>query len=301
MDKPIIGFIGLGIMGKPMARNLLKGGYALVVHSRSRSPVEELGGEGAEIAASPQEVAARTQVVITMLPDSPDVEQVYAGERGVFAGAGPGTLLIDMSSISPVVARELALEAKRRGLDMLDAPVSGGEAGAIGATLSIMIGGEASAVERALPIFQLLGKNIVHVGHSGAGQVTKAANQIVVGVTIAAVSEALVLATKAGVDPAKVRQVLLGGFAQSRVLDAHGQRMLEHNFRPGFRVRLHEKDLNIALAAGGEYGVPLMVTGIVAQMMTAMRSMGRGELDHSGLVTFIEELAKIDLSRKAAP
>jgi len=301
MDKPIIGFIGLGIMGKPMARNLLKGGYALVVHSRSRSPVEELGGEGAEIAASPQEVAARTQVVITMLPDSPDVEQVYGGEKGVFAGAGPGTLLIDMSSISPVVARELALEAKRRGLDMLDAPVSGGEAGAIGATLSIMIGGEASAVERALPIFQLLGKNIVHVGHSGAGQVTKAANQIVVGVTIAAVSEALVLATKAGVDPAKVRQVLLGGFAQSRVLDAHGQRMLEHNFRPGFRVRLHEKDLNIALAAGGEYGVPLMVTGIVAQMMTAMRSMGRGELDHSGLVTFIEELAKIDLSRKAAP
>ena len=301
MDKPIIGFIGLGIMGKPMARNLLKGGYALVVHIRSRSPVEELGGEGAEIAASPQEVAARTHVVITMLPDSPDVEQVYAGERGVFAGAGPGTLLIDMSSISPVVARELALEAKRRGLDMLDAPVSGGEAGAIGATLSIMIGGEASAVERALPIFQLLGKNIVHVGHSGAGQVTKAANQIVVGVTIAAVSEALVLATKAGVDPAKVRQVLLGGFAQSRVLDAHGQRMLEHNFKPGFRVRLHEKDLNIALAAGGEYGVPLMVTGIVAQMMTAMRSMGRGDLDHSGLVTFIEELAKIDLSRKAAP
>ena len=301
MDKPIIGFIGLGIMGKPMARNLLKGGYALVVHSRSRSPVEELGGEGAEIAASPQEVAARTQVVITMLPDSPDVEQVYAGERGVFAGAGPGTLLIDMSSISPVVARELALEAKRRGLDMLDAPVSGGEAGAIGATLSIMIGGEASAVERALPIFQLLGKNIVHVGHSGAGQVTKAANQIVVGVTIAAVSEALVLATKAGVDPAKVRQVLLGGFAQSRVLNAHGQRMLEHNFRPGFRVRLHEKDLKIALAAGGEYGVPLMVTGIVAQMMTAMRSMGRGDLDHSGLVTFIEELAKIDLSQKAAP
>ena len=301
MDKPIIGFIGLGIMGKPMARNLLKGGYALVVHSRSRSPVEELGGEGAEIAASPQEVAARTQVVITMLPDSPDVEQVYAGERGVFAGAGPGTLLIDMSSISPVVARELALEAKRRGLDMLDAPVSGGEAGAIGATLSIMIGGEASAVERALPIFQLLGKNIVHVGNAGAGQVTKAANQIVVGVTIAAVSEALVLATKAGVDPAKVRQVLLGGFAQSRVLDAHGQRMLEHNFRPGFRVRLHEKDLNIALAAGGEYGVPLMVTGIVAQMMTAMRSMGRGDLDHSGLVTFIEELAKIDLSQKAAP
>ncbi|MBI2359772.1 MAG: NAD-binding protein, partial [Deltaproteobacteria bacterium] len=213
-------------------------------------------------------------------------------------GAGPGALLIDMSSISPVVARKLALEAKRRGFDMVDAPVSGGEAGAIGATLSIMIGGETSAVERALPIFQALGKNIVHVGDAGAGQVTKAANQIVVGVTIAAVSEALVLAAKAGVDPAKVRQVLLGGFAQSRVLDAHGQRMLEHNFKPGFRIRLHEKDLKIALAAGGEYGVPLVITGIVAQIMTAMRSTGRGDLDHSGLVTLIEDLAKIDLSQK---
>lgn len=301
MSNPLIGFIGLGIMGKPMARNLMRAGYPVVVHNRSRPPVEELGKEGAQIAASPQEVAARTQVVITMLPDSPDVEQVCSGEKGVFAGAGPGTLLIDMSSISPVVARKLALEAKRRGLDMLDAPVSGGEAGAIGATLSIMIGGEAPAVERALPIFQVLGKNIVHVGDAGAGQVTKAANQIVVGVTIAAVSEALVLATKAGVDPAKVRQVLLGGFAQSRILDAHGQRMLEHNFKPGFRIRLHEKDLKIALAAGGEYGVPLLVTGIVAQMMTAMRSMGHGELDHSGLVTFIEELGNIDLSQKGAP
>lgn len=300
MDKPIIGFIGLGIMGKPMARNLMKAGYALVVHSRSRPPVDEIGKEGAEIAGNPEEVAARTQVVITMLPDSPDVEQVYGGEQGVFAGAGPGTLLIDMSSISPVVARKLALEAKGRGLDMLDAPVSGGEAGAISATLSIMIGGEAPAVERAMPIFQALGKNIVHVGDAGAGQVTKAANQIVVGVTIAAVSEALALAAKAGVDPAKVRQVLLGGFAQSRILDAHGQRMLEHNFKPGFRIRLHEKDLRIALATGGEYGVPLMVTGIVAQMMTAMRAMGRGELDHSGLVTLIEEQANVDLSQKGA-
>jgi 2-hydroxy-3-oxopropionate reductase len=300
MSNPVIGFIGLGIMGKPMTRNLMKAGYSLVVHSRSRPPVDELAKEGAQVAASSEEVAKRAQVVITMLPDSPDVELVYTGPQGVLAGAKPGTLLIDMSTISPVVSRKLALEAERRGLDMLDAPVSGGEAGAIGTTLSIMIGGKAPAVERAMPIFQALGKNIVHVGEAGAGQVTKAANQIVVGVTIAAVSEALVLAAKAGVDPAKVRQVLLGGFAQSRILDAHGQKMLERNFKPGFRIRLHEKDLKIALATGGEYGVPLMVTGLVAQMMTAMRSMGRGELDHSGLVTLIEELAKTELTQKAS-
>ena len=295
MSNVTIGFIGLGIMGKPMARNLLKAGYPLVVHSRGRPPVDELGKEGAQIAASSHEVAARSQVVVTMLPDSPDAEQVYAGGQGVFAGAKPGTLLIDMSSISPVVARKLALDAERRGLDMLDAPVSGGEAGAVSASLSIMIGGKAAAVERAMPIFQLLGKNIVHVGDAGAGQVAKVANQVVVGITIAAVSEALVLAAKAGVDPAKVRQVLLGGFAQSKILDAHGQKMLERNFKPGFRIRLHEKDLKIALATGGEYGVPLLVTGLVAQMMTAMRSTGRGELDHSGLVTLIEELARTEL------
>ena len=183
-----------------------------------------------------------------MLPDSPDVELVYAGENGIFAGAKAGALLIDMSSISPVVARKLAAEAEKRGFDMIDAPVSGGEAGAIGATLSIMIGGKASAVERAMPIFQVLGKNIVHVGDAGAGQVTKAANQMVVGTTIAIVSEALVLAAKAGVDPAKVRQALLGGFAQSKILEAHGQKMLDRNFKPGFRIRLHEKDMKIALA-----------------------------------------------------
>jgi 2-hydroxy-3-oxopropionate reductase len=297
MSKTVIGFIGLGIMGKPMARNLLKAGYCLVVHNRSRAPLEELAKEGSQIATSPQEVAARAEVLITMLPDSPDAEQVYAGDQGVFAGAKPGVLLIDMSTISPVAARRLARQAEERRLDMLDAPVSGGEAGAISATLSIMIGGKASAVERAMPILQKLGKSIVHVGDAGAGQVTKAANQIVVGVTIAAVSEALVLAKKAGVDPAKVRQVLLGGFAQSRILDAHGLKMLERNFKPGFRIRLHEKDLKIALSTGSQYGAPLMVTGLVAQMMAAMKSMGEGELDHAGLVTFIEKLAKTDLGQ----
>src|SRR5262245_34382204 len=296
MANPTVGFIGLGIMGKPMARNLLKAEYPLVIHNRSRAAVDELSKEGAQPAASSKEVAARSEVIITMLPDSPDVELVYTGENGVFSGAKKGILIVDTSTIYPVVARKLAAEAEKRGLDMTDAPVSGGEAGAISATLSIMIGGKASAVERAMPIFQVLGKNIVHVGDAGAGQVTKAANQMVVGTTIAIVSEALVLAAKAGVDPAKVRQALLGGFAQSKILEAHGQKMLERNFKPGFRIRLHEKDMKIALGTGAEYGVPLMVTSEVAQMMTAMRSMGNGDLDHSALVTFIEQLSSAKLT-----
>jgi 2-hydroxy-3-oxopropionate reductase len=298
MNKPVIGFIGLGIMGKPMARNLIKAGYSLVVHNRSRAAVEELIKDGTQAAGSPKEVAERSDVIITVLPDSPDVELVYTSDQGVFAGAKPGMLLIDMSTISPIVARKLAASAQDRGCDMLDAPVSGGEAGAIGATLSIMIGGVSSAVERAMPIFQSLGKNLVHVGDAGAGQVTKAANQIVVGTTIAIVSEALVLAAKAGVDPAKVRQALLGGFAQSKILEAHGQKMLDRNFKPGFRIRLHEKDMKIALATGFEYGVPLMVTSQVAQMMSAMDSMGHGDLDHSGLVKLVEEMANTELAQK---
>ena len=296
MSNPTIGFIGLGIMGKPMARNLLKAGYTLVVHNRSRGAIDELSKEGAQAATSSKEVTERSEIVITMLPDSPDVELVYAGDQGIFSGIKPGKLLIDMSSISPVSARKLAAEAEKRGGDMLDAPVSGGEAGAIGATLSIMIGGKTSAVERGMPIFQALGKNIVHVGEAGAGQVTKAANQMVVGTTIAIVGEALVLAKKAGVDPAKVRQALLGGFAQSKILEAHGQKMLDRNFKPGFRIRLHEKDMKIALSTGSEYGVPLMVTGVVGQMMTAMKGIGNGDLDHSGLVKFVEALAKKELS-----
>jgi 2-hydroxy-3-oxopropionate reductase len=273
MSKPIIGFIGLGIMGKPMARNLIKAGYPLVVHNRSRAVVEELSKDGAQAATTSQEVSEKSEIVITMLPDSPDVEVVYTSDKGIFAGVKRGLLLVDMSSISPVVARKLAAEAKKLGCDMIDAPVSGGEAGAIGATLSIMIGGKISAVERAMPIFQVLGKNIVHVG------------------------EALVLAAKAGVDPAKVRQALLGGFAQSKILEAHGQKMLDRNFKPGFRIRLHEKDMKIALAAGFEYGVPLMVTSQVAQMMSAMDSMGHGDLDHSGLVKLVEEMANTELAQ----
>jgi 2-hydroxy-3-oxopropionate reductase len=296
MSNPVIGFVGLGIMGKPMARNLINAGYSLVVHNRSRAAVDELSNEGAQATANSKEVAARSEIIITMLPDSPDVDLVYAGENGIFSALKSGTLLIDMSSISPGLARRLAGEAEKLSCDMIDAPVSGGEAGAISASLSIMIGGETAAVERAMPIFESLGKNIVHVGGAGAGQVTKAANQMVVGTTIAIVSEALVLAAKAGVDPAKVRQALLGGFAQSKILEAHGQKMLDRNFKPGFRIRLHEKDMKIALGAGFEYGVPLMVSGQVAQMMNAVISMGHGDLDHSGLVKLIEELANTELA-----
>lgn len=287
-----IGFIGLGTMGKPMARILMKAGYPLVVHNRSRGAVDELAKEGARPAAAPKDVAAQSDIVITILPDSPDVELVIAGKDGVFDGARRGMLLIDMGTSSPLLARRLTRNANARGIDMLDAPVSGGEVGAINATLSIMVGGTEGAFNRARPVFQTLGKNIVHIGDAGAGQIAKAANQLIVGLTIEAISEALVLATKAGVDPAKVRQALLGGFAQSRVLDAHGQRILERNFKPGARVRTQYKDMGIALDLGKEFGVPLPATAQVHQMYNAMLAAGQGELDHSSLVMLIEEMAK---------
>ena len=287
-----IGLIGLGVMGKPMARNLMKAGYPLVVHNRSRAAVDELAKEGARAATSPKQVAAQTNIVITMLPDSPDVALVVAGNDGIFDGARAGTLLIDMSTISPVVARKLAHDAAARGIDMLDAPVSGGDVGALNATLSIMVGGKEDAFNRALPVFQTLGKNIVRIGDAGAGQVAKAANQLIVGLAIEAVSEALVLAAKAGVDPAKVRQALLGGFAQSRVLDLHGQRILNRNFMPGARVSTQHKDLGIALALGKEYNVPLPATAQVHQMYNAMLAAGRADLDHSSLVMLIEQMAQ---------
>jgi 2-hydroxy-3-oxopropionate reductase len=284
-----IGFIGLGTMGKPMARNLMQAGFKLVVLTRTRAQAEEILNAGAIWADTPGAVAAQCDAVITMLPDTPDVARVV---REMFEGARPGSLVMDMSTISPVIARELARECEARQLDWLDAPVSGGEVGAINATLSIMVGGTETAFNRALPIFQALGKNIVHIGDAGAGQITKAANQIVVALTIEAVSEALVLAAKAGVDPAKVRQALLGGFAQSRILDLHGQRMLERNFKPGFRANLHRKDLGIALATGREYGVPLPVTAQVNEMFNALIAAAQGDADHSSIVTLIEAMAR---------
>ncbi|HXF69930.1 MAG TPA: 2-hydroxy-3-oxopropionate reductase [Thermoflexus sp.] len=290
-----IGFIGLGVMGKPMARNLMKAGYPLVVYNRSRPPMEELAAEGAETAGSPREVAARSDVVITMLPDTPEVEQVLAGPDGVFAGGRPGLIVIDMSTIDPTAARRLAAQAAERGIAMLDAPVSGGEIGAIQGTLSIMVGGDPATFERCLPIFRAMGRNIVHMGGPGAGQVTKAANQVVVALTIAAISEALVLAAKAGVDPAKVREALLGGFAGSRVLEVHGQRILERNFQPGFRVRLHHKDLRIALGLGRAVGASLPLTALVHEWLGALVTRGQGELDHSALVQLFEEWAQTEV------
>ena len=289
--KETIGFIGLGLMGKPMSLNLLKAGYPVVVHSRSPGPVLEVEKQGAKTASSPSEVAAAAGVVITMLPDTPDVEKVLTAEDGVFAGMRPGALIIDMSTISPVVTRRLAAEAERRGATLLDAPVSGGDIGAINATLSIMVGGPEAAFQRALPIFEALGKNIVRIGESGAGQICKACNQLVAAQTIQAVSEALVLAAKAGVDAAKVRQALLGGFAQSRILEVHGQRMLDHTFIPGFRAALHLKDLEITLATGREYGVPLPGTAQATELYKALLAAGHGDDDNSALFLVIEEMA----------
>jgi 2-hydroxy-3-oxopropionate reductase len=289
MEK--IGFIGLGIMGKPMARNLLKAGFSLIAHDINRGAVDELARDKAVAVSSSKEVAQKSDVVITMLPDSPDVEQAVMGTAGVLEGMKKGMLYIDMSTIAPSTSRKVYQLMKSKEADSLDAPVSGGEVGAKEATLSIMVGGTKEAFQRALPIFQVMGKNIVFMGEPGAGQVTKACNQIVVGVTMQAVAEALTLARKAGVDPAKVREALLGGFAQSRILELHGKRMLDRNFQPGFKIKLHRKDLNIALQTGRELSVPLFTTSQVAELMNSLLAAGRGELDHSALGLLAEQLS----------
>jgi 2-hydroxy-3-oxopropionate reductase len=288
-----IGFIGLGVMGDPMARNLLDAGHTLVVHSRSPEPVEALAEAGAETASGPREVAEQTNVVITMLPDSPAVEAVVLGEDGVLAGASEGDLLIDMSTIHPMVSVAVAEAAGERGVAALDAPVSGGDVGAQQGALSIMVGGEEDAFERARPIFEVLGKTITHVGDAGAGQVVKACNQVVVAITIAAVSEALVLGEKAGVDPELILDVLGGGLAQNKVMEMRRSNFLEHDFTPGFRIDLHHKDLDIALGSGDEFGVPLPVTSLVQQHMRALRAKGHGGDDHSGLIQLVEEMANV--------
>ena len=287
-----IGFIGLGIMGKPMARNLMKAGYKLVVYNRSRGPMDELAAEGATTADSSKAAARQSDVVITMLPDSPQVWEVVTGEEGGLVGAKAGTLVIDMSTISPVVTQQMAREAQARGVRMLDAPVSGGDVGAQQGTLSIMVGGSAEDFEQARPLFEVLGKTVVHVGEIGAGQVVKACNQIVVALTIEAVSEALVLGSKAGVDPAVILKVLSGGLAANRVMEVRGPNFLQHNFQPGFKIALHHKDLGIALAAGREYGAALPVTAIVDQMLQALKLRGQGDQDHSAILTLIEDWAQ---------
>jgi 2-hydroxy-3-oxopropionate reductase len=288
----MIGFIGLGVMGAPMAGNLVKAGQDVVVNSRTRKDVD-----GATWADSPRAVAEQADIVVTMLPDSPQVEEVV---QELLAGARAGSLIVDMSTISPVVTRALAQQAEAKGVGYVDAPVSGGDVGAREATLSIMAGGSEEDFARAKPIFEALGKTIVHVGPVGAGQVVKACNQVVVALTIEAVSEALVLGSKAGVDPATIIEVLSGGLAGNKVMTVRGRNFLEHDFDPGFRIDLHHKDLGIALSTGRELGVPLPATAAVNEMLGALRAKGLGDRDHSALLTFVEELAQHTIGASAA-
>lgn len=284
-----IGFIGLGLMGRPMAENLLRAGHPLVVYNRSREAVDALAAQGARAAHSPREVAEQCDVVITMLPDPDTVARVIGGTDGVLAGARVGALIIDMSTSQPQLARDLAARGARQGVSVLDAPVSGGQVGAQQATLSIMVGGDAAAFERALPLFQCMGKNIMLVGGAGAGQVVKAANQIIVGLTIEAVAEALAFVEKSGVDPAKAREVMMGGFATSRVLDLHGKRMVDRNFTPGANAWMHLKDLNISLEMAQANGANLPVTAQVAKMYNELIARGFGNDDHSALWRVVAE------------
>jgi len=287
-----IGFIGLGVMGKPMARNLMAAGFELVAFSRTRADVDELAGDRAAAAGSPREVAEQAATTILMLPDSPQVVDVADGDDGLLAGAGDGALVVDMSTISPVVTREIAERAAAAGVGWVDAPVSGGDVGAREGTLSIMAGGSEEDFGRARPLFEALGRTIVHVGPVGAGQVVKACNQVVVALTIEAVSEALVLVSKEGVDPEVIIEVLSGGLAANKVMEVRGRNFLEHDFTPGFRIDLHHKDLGIALATGREYGVALPATAAASEMLQALRARGQGGDDHSALLTFVEDLAR---------
>ena len=290
-----LGFIGLGIMGTPMAGQLIKAGHRLHVHTRSKVPAEIASGSATQ-CANARAVAERADVVFLMLPDTPDVEAVLFGETGVAAGLAQGKTVVDMSSISPLATKAFAQRINALGCDYLDAPVSGGEVGAKAASLTIMVGGPEAAFEFVKPLFELMGKNVTLVGGNGDGQTTKVANQIIVALNIAAVSEALVFASKAGADPVKVRQALMGGFASSRILEVHGERMIRRTFAPGFRIRLHQKDLNLALAGARELGVALPQTANAAQLMQACAANGMAELDHSALVRALELLADHEVS-----
>jgi 2-hydroxy-3-oxopropionate reductase len=288
-----VGFIGLGLMGRPMAKNLLAKGFPLVVHSRSEPPVQELVAAGAARAASPAEVARRATRILTMLPDSPDVALVLEGENGVFSAIQPGTILVDMSSIAPAAARRLAGRARALGATMLDAPVSGGEIGAINASLSIMVGGDAAAFDEVKPILHAMGNpdRVIRIGDAGAGQICKVCNQMAIGGALGAVSEALALANKAGVDPALVREALLGGFAASRVLEVHGERILKGNYKPGFRAALYAKDMRIASQTLAETETPAPVSAAVQQLVTSLVASGRGDDDYSAVATVVFKMA----------
>jgi 2-hydroxy-3-oxopropionate reductase len=298
-----VGFIGLGIMGAPMALNLMKAGHMMFVQTRSKVPTDLVDG-GATLCTSAEEVAKRADVIITMLPDTPNVEDVLFGDRGVAAGLKPQALgsggkpklVIDMSSISPMATKKMAERIHALGCEYLDAPVSGGEVGAKAASLTIMVGGLESSFERAKPLFETMGKNITHVGGHGDGQTTKVANQIIVALNIEAVAEALLFASKAGADPAKVRQALMGGFAASRILEVHGERMVKRTFNPGFRIELHQKDLGLALQGAREMGLALPHTASAAQLMQVCAAHGLAGLDHSALCRSLELMAGHDIA-----
>jgi 2-hydroxy-3-oxopropionate reductase len=291
-----IGFIGLGLMGRPMAKNLMKAGYSLVVHSRSEGPINELVSAGAARASSSADIARRASRIITMVPDSPDVELVLDGPNGVFSALQRGTIIIDMSSIAPGVARRLALRARTLGGSMLDAPVSGGDIGAVAGTLSIMVGGDAESFATVKPILDVMGnpEKVVRIGESGAGQLCKLCNQMVIGGTLVAVAEALALARKSGVDAGKVREALLGGFAASRVLEVHGERALKGTYTPGFKTHLYAKDMRNVIATLAEHDSPAPVAAVVQQLLHATMAAGYGEEDNSVMAKIMFKLAGLD-------
>jgi 2-hydroxy-3-oxopropionate reductase len=292
-----VGFVGLGIMGKPMARNLIKAGHQLTAYDVLPEPVAELEAAGAARGASPRDVAARSEVTITMVPDGPEVEAAILGPDGVLDGAAPGAIVVDMSSISPLVARKVGAACEARGVGFLDAPVSGGEPKAIDGTLAIMAGGRQEVFDKVLPLFQALGSSAILTGPVGAGNVTKLANQIMVAVNIAGMSEALVLASKAGLDPEVVFNAVKGGLAGSTVLNAKAPMVISRNFKPGFRVRLHQKDLRNALLAAESMKVSLPFTSLAQQVLMALMNADRGDLDHSAIATFIEDMAKAEVRK----
>ncbi len=286
-----LGFIGVGIMGKPMAGHLLEAGHTVNVYDVDSKSVQELASKGAVTCNSSKEVAEKSDIVFTMVPDTPDVEAVLFGENGVAEGVRAGSIVVDMSSISPITTKEFAKKLAEKGVEMLDAPVSGGQVGAENATLSIMVGGKPAVFAKIKPYFELMGKNIIHIGGNSDGQTCKVANQIVVAETIMAISEALLFASKAGADPSKVREALLGGFAQSRILDLHGKRMIERTFQPGFRIRHQQKDLNNALQGARSLGMSLPGVAVAQELFNALAAQGDSDLDHSALVLALEKLA----------
>jgi 2-hydroxy-3-oxopropionate reductase len=296
--KKKIGFIGLGIMGRPMAKNLLKAGFPIVAYDLNKDAVADLVKAGALAASSSKEAAGEADVIITMLPDSPDVKEVILGKNGVMEGIKPGSIVIDMSSINPLVSQEIEKELRKKGVEMLDAPVSGGETGAIQGTLAIMVGGEEKVFKDCVDIFNAVGKNIVRVGGIGAGGFVKLVNQIIVAMNIAAVGEAFTLGAKAGLDPQVIHQAIRGGLAGSQVLETKAPMIFGRNFKPGFKIKLHHKDLQNALSTAKDLGVPLPLSSFVQQIFLSLMTEGRGEEDHSALATFFEKMAKVEIKSK---